>query len=222
MKGFALIEIILAISISSIIGIALFSGLFQIYNSEEQVAETVSVGRRVAIITERMQKDLTGMFWPKLTQDDSKKKTEQENGEQEEKQQPTIKKILFSENQQIAENIESLKELTFITANPLQVYGEAKPRATRVIYTLEEEQDLKNSYALFRKGSINLDYKEARDDAQSYSLATGLRYLYLTYYFVVAAEDGKESRVEQDLNQSKVLDFSEDIFFKKIHGIFFK
>ena len=88
----------------------------------------------------------------------------------------------------------------------MQVYGDAKARVTRVIYTLDKELGLKNSYTLFRRGSEKLDFKETMDEAQNYSLASGIRYFYLNYYFT-QEEDGKE----QGLQQLKELEFDEDL-----------
>ena len=211
MKGFALIEMLIGITISSMVSIALFTTLFQIQQSEHDVAELVSVGMRLSIVTDRLQKDLTGVFWPSFEEKDLGKENKKVPGVPEAAEgaaEPKIAKILFSQNQSVVEGIDILKECTFITDNPLQVYGDSKPRVARVIYSLMPEENIANSFVLSRQESSNLDYKEVREDSRSYTVISGIRYLILTYLYL-GEDDDQENDAEHNLITLEELDFDE-------------
>ena len=215
MKGFILVEMIVSIAISSIVGLALFSILFQVQQSEQTVATTVATGVQVAVITERLQKDLTGMLWPQFESNQIaapiEKKSEKPKVEQA-AALPEITKIIFSQNSLIGD-MTNLKELTFITANPLQVYGNAKPRLARVIYTLVP-QTQEGTFALCRQEASDLDYKQAKEEAQTYILAEGLRCLKFTYFYEKEATEpnsGGENLIQQTELDSDVFTAQNDL-----------
>ncbi len=205
-RGFALIEVVLGIAISSILGIVLYTIINQIYRSEAQVRETISVGMRVALVQERLQRDLSGMsLLPEIKKPEQPATSEVSKG-QKQVQKPVeelefepakpVEQQLLSISQDDGSGGQILKDLTFLTCNPLQVYGDVKPRITRVVYTLQADQP--NSWSLFRQESIDLNYIAAKASLENYNLINGIKKLVLTYHFV--PQEGDEGEPKQLTN----------------------
>lgn len=124
-QGFSLIELVASIAISSIMGTVLYTLIFQMQKSEQIVAEMVSVGMQVAIVQERLQKDLSGICWPEfvseLLEKEKQKKVDQKKQEDLEISEKIIDtkiaKILYSQNTRNDE-LDLLKECSFLTRNP--------------------------------------------------------------------------------------------------------
>jgi prepilin-type N-terminal cleavage/methylation domain-containing protein len=208
--GFGLIEIIVSIAISSIISLVLFTILFQLQKSEQRMTQTISADMRLILITERLQKDFSGMFWPQFKPKEAIKSKKQEANEpsdkskaQEQAQEisgPNIAKIIFSENSVVGD-LTLLKELSFITLNPLEVYGRVGSRVSRVIYSLAPQNEKADSFALYRQESLDLDYNLVKQQAPSYILIDGIRSLKLTYFYQDQQNNLDEQR-ELSLDQA--------------------
>jgi prepilin-type N-terminal cleavage/methylation domain-containing protein len=197
-KGFALIEIIVSIAISSVIGVVLFTILIQVQKSAQFVANDVSIGIQLMTGYERLQKDFTGMFWPQFVSAKVKpvqskqladikkianKLAQKTSEEQDQQLSPEIAKIIFSENTRFNE-LEILKECSFITCNPLQVYGETKPCIARIIYTLEPEgSNDSGSFILYRQEGLSLDYAHVKKESAKFALIAGIRACNLSYFY---------------------------------------
>lgn len=194
MKGFALIEIMVSIAISSILSLSLFALLSQVQKSQLFVEQTIATNRTLVTVYERFSTDLTGMFWPQFLLEDHKTKSEQVK----------IDKIIFSKNAR-TNDVEHLKFFSFITSNPLQVYNESKPRVARVIYSVEIDSENKNSFILYRQESQNLDYNHALKDAPKYQLASGIRDLKFTYFY----QDQDQQIKKQELDQNQEQDLKQ-------------
>lgn len=196
--GFGLLEVVISIAISSVLSLALFTILFQLQKSEQRTSQIISTDMRLVLITERLQKDFAGMFWPQFmpkkqlkskksdasVQSDQIKLPEkiQEQTQDHEILGPNIAKIIYSENN-LAGDLTVLKECSFITLNPLQVYGRAGARIARVIYSLVPQTGQIDSFVLNRQESPDLDYNLAKQQAPSYALIDGIRSLNLTYFY---------------------------------------
>ncbi len=205
--GFALIEIIVSIAISSMLSLVLFAILLQVQKSQQIVSNNIDTDLQIMTFYERMQKDLTGMFWPQFMPPKPKElsKSKQANLDVPSVEQPdensakgpNIAKIIFSENSRF-DDLEILKECSFITSNPLQVYGESKPRVARVIYSLEPmPASLPGSFVLYRQESIDLDYRKTKTQAPKYALISDIRVLNLTYFYQKQNQD--QANLETDL-----------------------
>lgn len=234
-KGFALVEIIVSIAISSVISVVLFTILMQVQKSAQFVASDVSVGIQIITGYERLQKDFTGMFWPQFmppkikpaaksqeaAQDRAGLKSSSQDvnaGEsskmgQGEDFEPyiDISKIIFSENTRFNE-LEILKECSFITCNPLQVYGETKSRVARVIYSLEPELNSPTgSFSLYRQEGTSLDYLQVKNEATKFVLISGIRSLNLNYFYQELKQDPELiKKQELELDQLNNLDQNYD------------
>lgn len=220
--GFALIEIIVSIAISSTLSLVLFAILLQVQKSQQIVINNIDTDLQIITFYERMQKDLTGMFWPQFMPQTNKEsdKSKQANLESPSLEQsddnlvkePNVAKVIFSENSRF-DDLEILKECSFITSNPLQVYGESKPRVVRVIYSLEPMQDgLSGSFVLYRQESTSLDYLKSKMQAPKYALISDIRSLNFTYFYQEQnnSQDQEKSSLNSELIKRTELELDQN------------
>jgi len=198
-QGFALIDLLVSIAISGIMSIAIFTILFQIQKSEEVIVKTINTSMQAALISERMQKDFNGLFSPVLMppKPEAPKNNDQVI-EEPAPNEPKIAKIWYSENTQI-NGLEVLKEVSFITCNPLQVYNSNRPRVVRIIYRLASDLQAPDSLTLSRQESLDLDYNQSVLQAatQSFVLAEGLRAVNLAYFYQEEIDQDQAEITEQ-------------------------
>jgi len=227
--GFALVEMILSIAISSFVSLVLFTILLQVQKSAQFVESDVSIGMQIMTGYERLQKDFTGMFWPQFMPPKIKRPDQTQapgsgargDGQpglksgtilEEELSGPQISKIIFSENTRF-DDLQILKECSFITSNPLQVYGETKPCVARVIYTLEpEENNNSGSFTLYRQEALNLDYQQAKKDSSKFALISGLRSFNLDFFYQ------EQIKPDQELGLIKKQELELDQFSQQVAG----
>jgi hypothetical protein len=103
-----------------------------------------------------------------------------------------IEKIFYGTNKN-----GQLDTLTFVTNNPLVVYvgtdvGVVKPKVVRVQYTLKPEADKKDSYALFRQESMELDLEKYKN-VTPYEVIGGIKRCTMTF----TAKIKKESKATE-------------------------
>lgn len=204
--GFALIDLLVSIMISSIMSTVLFTMIFQIQKSENAIDEVVRTGMQAALLHERLQKDFTGLFWPKFMPEKTQNKqiTGDTQKEQKESAGPQIAKILYSQNTRDGD-VEILKECSFITSNPLQIYNESKPRIARVIYTLQAEPEQAGSFELQRQEGPELDYQVVKKEAPLFVLISGIKTLKITYFY----QDQSKLKDELDHDQVNLIEKDE-------------
>ena len=168
-SGFILIELLISLVITSLMGVALFNGFAQTNQFTQVVDSFINISSKAAIVHQQLDHDITGICIPFSAVEEEKEAKEPEKPEQEPKKEAEARKedkrkerkplthVFFSKNKG-----ELLDTLTFITNNPLQVYwsekaGEAKPRIARVVYRLEKEEGEE-------KGKrINVEYKVLKE-----------------------------------------------------------
>lgn len=203
MRGFTLIEVLIATLIAAILGGLLMSTYYQVNRSAQSMDNLITTHERLVLIAHQLERDISGAFIPRtfgkkeekpaeptqgeqLTSESSEEKSEQDTQPQGETKQQKIKHIFFSSNKD-----KQLDSLTFITNNPLQVYwsaraGQAKPRIARVVYRLVPEKEnprQKNravSYSLMRQESGNLDFnafkaQEGERAIRAFEVANGIK-----------------------------------------------
>jgi type II secretory pathway component PulJ len=211
-QGFMLIELIIATLIASLIAGLLFAMLFQITLVQTSVDNVIDLSVRVGVVENQLEKDLTGCFVPKQAEESSSAKAMADTSKDVKKVEPEgdkketaklIQKIFYSTNKN-----GQLDTLTFITNNPLVVYagkdvGVAKPKAVRVQYTLTPEEHKKDSYALLRQESMELDLEKYKN-VTPYEVIGGIKKCTVTFTArIPKQQDNKQQASEQ--NSSKVL-----------------
>jgi type II secretory pathway pseudopilin PulG len=152
--GFVLLELLIAILISSFITLGLFTGFLQLRSALQSVDYETSLYQRATLVYEQFERDLSGAFKPVSNKKDEpatdKAKQPRPEKTEEKKEQP-LTHIFYGSNKD-----KNLEVLTCITANPLQIYwsdkvGEAKPRMVRTVYRLIKEQGEPISYRMMRQ-----------------------------------------------------------------------
>lgn len=207
-QGFALIDLLVSIMISSIMSTVLFTMIFQLQKTENSINEVVSTSMQAALVYERLQKDLTGLFWPQFMPEKSEAKSDTKK-EQQVGTKFKIAKILYSQNARY-DNLEILAECSFITNNPLQVYNESNPRVARVIYTLVPESEYAGSFELRRQQACELDYQAVKKNAQTFVVISGIKSLKFTYFYQDQAKNQDDMAQDQlNLIKRDELDYDE-------------
>jgi prepilin-type N-terminal cleavage/methylation domain-containing protein len=230
-SGFTLIELLIATFIASILGVLLFSALYQVNRFVPVVDNTTGTYEKAALINAQLERDLSGVTAPnefyyrqpepeKKKKDEEKKKAESEkkekesantkataDGEGEKKPKKPFEKVFYSTNKEGL-----LNQLSFITTNPLQVYwtaksGSAKPRIARVLYLLKEDKGVPKSYSLIRRESSNLEFdpiaKDGKEGPQEYVLADGIKSLNAEYTYYVPEKKEKKEQAETAKSEKK-------------------
>ncbi len=165
--GFSLIEIIIALAISSFVGIMVFNTISVLQQSSKRYNQLITVDGQQQMLFSQMQKDISAMVVPLygFVPDPKAKKEDQEKAQQE-----YFKRFGL----QIEVENEKLKSLSFVTTNILNVYGEKtvrhsvpKARLARVRYLMEPDPNHQNYFTLIRQESPKLamqDFERALAD----------------------------------------------------------
>lgn len=194
-----LIELIIASLVASMVAALLLAALAQSNRFLTIVDNLVDVSVRVGVVSHQLEKDLMGAFIPEQAKEpfepsfakasEARQRTNgqerQESGKgaestPEKKEAKVIEKIFYSTNKN-----GQFDTLTFITNNPLVVYvgkdvGVVKPKVVRVQYTLKPETDKKDSYALFRQESMELDL-DLYKNVTAYEVIGGIKSCNMTF-----------------------------------------
>ncbi len=223
-RGFSLIELVIALLISSILAVVLFGILNQTSSSLVSIESIVSSDITIASFYDRLERDVTGAFVPPIGDPDladkaftqQLKQAEEQEQKQQEQQQDQKNKNVIAQKKLVKsaslqdiqikkafvyeEKNKNLAQFSFITCNPLAVYREAKPCIVRVVYTLRPESGAK-TYTLERQESLKLGLKAALK-ARAYPL---LRYIESLRLEFLAPQpvDEKEKPVAVELDQQK-------------------
>ena len=195
-KGFTLIELIIGMAISSGISIVIFTSFYQTQKSSKALYSMISLDSRVSILQNQFEKDISGVFAPNTNEVKEPEKPMGQKKEQEEKKEAPVsgsklEKIFYATNQN-----KNLKELTFITSNPLQVYGQSKPRIARVPYLLKEDKQRKGSYTLFRRESNKLEY--AHKSAVEYEIIDGIKEFKIDYLAPIKKDENLPDKEKKE------------------------
>lgn len=195
--GFILLEVILALGISSFVGIILVTALNQTSRFQKAVQEySVSYGH-LALVKYQLTRDIMGACIPLQATVDLKQTTTVVDAEKKEKK--PLEKVFYAELKD-----DHLDVLTFVTNNPLQVYwgaktGRAIPRIARVVYRLVPDKKNTKSYILMRQESTHLDfnkYGQEEKDIKQFAVITNVKILSIVW---LAQEKKKqEAKGEQE------------------------
>lgn len=218
-KGFILIEVIIALVISSMLAISLLTFLYQLTQVQSVVDDIVVTSGRAAIVQYQLERDLMGSFVPVLadiqptTTAEQEKKEEQANQAEKKEEKPVEKKEKPKPIEKVFYGVrkdDRLDTLTFITSNPMQVYGateqatKPRPRIARVVYRLAPDKQRKNSYVLTRQEGRELyfdAYKPEAKEIPTYDVIDGIKDFSVQYIVLVEKEPEKkdeEKKVERE------------------------
>lgn len=219
-QAFTLIEVVIAILIASMLGVVLFQALNQTSRSISTVNGLTVSMFNVMGFYDRFERDVCGAFIPEMgdpervmqaVQKQVKKQTAQQQKDDDQKsgkQKPgddkkgdkaekepsapvtlknvQVKKVFVYEGKGTNLNL-----FTFITCNPLQVYGQIKPRIARVTYSLADDSRAPGMLKLLRKESPQLGFESGKD-ARSHVLLRNIKSLRLE--FLAPEPEAKEEK----------------------------
>lgn len=178
--GFSLLELLVAIAVSSIVAVALFQAYQQATQSLARVNGVSSTYTNMITSFARLEADLTGAIVPpygdpdlakKPTAEKAKKEAPQQQKDKQEKKEPdqdkqadnAVKKVFIYETEN-----GQLKRLSFITRNPTHPYKEQIPCIVRVTYTLQKDPASPSEFILLRAQTAKLELDDSKEPGHPY------------------------------------------------------
>ena len=220
--GFTLIELMVGILITAILGGILYNGLTQSQRALSIVERITDTSMRILIAQRQLTRDISGAYIPLSILEPPKKQekaeTEEASATPEKKAEPkkeaapaekkseqataeekeALKKLLATAFNGTTEQ-EQLKQLLFVTMNPLDIYwsttsGRAKTRNEKVMYSLEPDQTTKKpSFKLMRTTTYLKDGKETH---LAQELISHIKKMSVEYTLIVEEEPKEEAKAE--------------------------
>ncbi len=188
--GFSLIEIIIALAISSFVGIMVFNTVWLLQQSSKRYNQLITIDSQQQILFSQMQKDISSMVVPLygFIPNPKEKREDQEKAQQE-----YFKKFGL----QIEIENEKFKNLSFVTTTILGVYGAKKPRLARVRYLMIPDANHQNYFTLMRQESPELSMSDfersiAENKNFSHAIAFGIKTSSISCTSIAMHEDQKK------------------------------
>ncbi len=208
-KGFTLLELLIALVISSFIIIAVTRLLNQSTLIINRGRDFSIVDRTVGILFNQMDKDISSVYMPYIYRDKGKKTDKEFDEHYKLLDDFFVGKFREDASAKIAgKKRELFQSLNFITTNPIQVYGQTKKRFARVKYELilnkEKTKAEQNSYDLYRYETSELEnvkFKESEEGIKKspkifkHLVANNIKGLYVEY--------GKEISQDNPVKEKK-------------------
>ena len=229
-KAFTLVEVLISLAISSFI----ILGCIQLYRNMvsflDSSQEIMRLNKKVCLLFNQLENDISSSFIPFLHEEEKKGKEEEKGspGEKKKEKPKDIKyffgEIYEDEYRRIeGKRWELFKSLNFVCTNPLQIYGENRPRIVRLKYELkrnkEKSQGEKISYDLFRLETYeleNVDFKEPEErrtrekeklyGIRSYVIAENIKDFFVEYVTLKPKKE-KTTTVVREEEEPEVRNF---------------
>lgn len=230
--AFTLLELLISIALSSVVMLGLMQGYRSTMTFIENSQEMIHTNRRVFLLFNQLDKDFSTAFIPVLNKEikpvkertSLKDKTPEQEEEAKKHLTPEQKKKAKAEEKEkkkeffwgLADDGEMIKvegkrlqlfkNVTFISTNPLQVYGEKRVRFVRLKYELvvnkqKSSRDKKN-YQLVRKETADIadvkmkvsefDDKAKKSALRTHVVADNIKGMYVTY--ITYKEEKKDEK----------------------------
>ena len=217
-KGFSLIEVILAMAISiGLMGI-LFQSLTQSNVVLQKVITFSALERKTTVLQQLWDREISGIIVPAMVWDENAQNQDAEGNQKEsdskdvaEKDQKESKDKTGSKDEKkeqkklpqpfVYEMDEggNLKMFTFITTNSVAIYGEPQVRLVRVMYRLQPDPENPGTFIVLHQQSENLDPKKfstgSENGVRCYPVIDGVKKL--TCEFLVKKKDEKEKKEKE-------------------------
>jgi prepilin-type N-terminal cleavage/methylation domain-containing protein len=244
--GFTLIEVIIAITISSMMAVSVFMIFRQMQDSSRRINSIIDLDVEDSVISNQLERDVNGIFVPWMVEDDKKvdsdgdgqkeqaqqadkQKSEQEEKETKEKEaapkdgvsqkeKKSQKKLIPIKNPLVlVQGGDRLEKLSFITNNPLPVYGmssdgsttRAKQCVARVEYTVESSPESPLVYRLYRQESDGLGSNEQKQPMK-YLLSDRIKTISVKLYAAKKKEQKKPTATQPAGPNAKVAPGAEE------------
>lgn len=207
--GFTLLEMLLSVGLSCILLYGLMRAFISVTKYVDVLRETATMQRTVGLVFCQLRTDLSAAFVPEVIFKDETKEEKEKRKKEEDQRTPEKKAaaekeefkpyfLLSFDEHTDAVKIEGvrrhpLKQLSFVTTNPLHVYAQKQPCLVRVAYELVQNKKRstreREVFSLVRKevtDITNAAVKEALKDkdtttvtVQSYVIADNVAGAYV-------------------------------------------
>lgn len=200
--GSMLLQVVIATAIFSTIMMVLGTVFFQLNHSSRSVTRMLSFDTRIFVVQDLLEKDIAGVFLPKLIplkkEDDKKSGSEAQetlkSGAQDASEKKTKNKKDVYPKQAFFVSLSSsgnLQTMKYITTHPVAVYNTAKPQCIGVEYTLESIAG--NGLALYRTEYFNIDADGFKQGQHKFLVIDGIKSLTVVLYAEKKPTDKKDT-----------------------------
>ena len=177
-RGFSLIEVVIAVAVSSFLSIMVFQAVSLFQRSALRYHEMAQYVRQQELWYRELEKDLSATVIPlsgftkevkkEVPQKDAQgvapqkqEKASEKGDDFQKKNQEYAQKFSLHCTIENGANGESLcRNITWVTTNVLRVYGQQKPLLVRVRYYVQPDPEYPGLYTLYRQELPILDMKE--------------------------------------------------------------
>lgn len=191
--GFSLIELVVALLVSSILAVALMRVLGGSSNVLKATESIITSDMAIAVFYDRFERDISGACVPPFG-DPSRAKAVKKP--ETPSRQPFVfgapaaqepekkdKSVLFKQAFVYKVRDKQLEQLSFITCNPMESYRGSKVRLARVTYQLKPQSGSRGLYHLLRRESKNPTYGSDKD-VRPYVVFTDIESLRLEFLLI--------------------------------------
>jgi prepilin-type N-terminal cleavage/methylation domain-containing protein len=195
-RGFTLLELVISLLLSSMLGTVLFTTFFQSSRTLRFVDEYAEVDSSMATILKQMERDVAGALEPVYRAPPKNKEAEAQPDEpnKEKKKERAPSFIAKEKNKQ-------LDYVSFVTTNPRSRFAPplptsvAKPSLVRVMYKLREAKERKDRFVLIRQESTNLAIasfaKKSEKPPRELIVSDAVEKCSIEYLYDIEGEEGQ-------------------------------
>ncbi len=207
--GLSLLEVVFSMMIATIMITASFTIYNQISKTTQVLQTITNNDTKVTILQNRLQQDLTGIcpLWFTKEQYEHLKAGQASDNEQKPTFDDSTKNNFF-----FADNNDdgSFQFCTFMTVNPIHMYGTENQRFLRVVYKLEQNKQDKKQFRLLRKeirnsSNNNMDSKLLLSEHSFYEILTQVSDFSIEYGFINQPKhQSKNKKPDQQSDQQPI------------------
>lgn len=225
-KAFTLIELLIAISLSSFIILGVLQGFRSVQQMLTRTQIKLQANRVISLSFNQMERDFNTIFIPNFsTTTTTTQATSLTTTVTGKRAQYFVAETYGDEGKTKIEgrNLELLKLVSFVNTNPLQIWGEKRIRIVRVGYELiknkEKSKRDKIIYDLYRKETLNLENEKLKiltepgkqfktisgekEEIRTYVIAENLSGAYFTYLVPKKKEKKDSPEPEEPFERSQ-------------------
>ena len=226
-SGFTILELLVALSISAFVILGMLQGYRNVSNIIDRTRNIMVMDRKVCLLFNQFERDLTTAFIPFLSErvepkTGEKSKTDvnkfnQEKNQTEKKEEDKFYFVgeIFPDNDEKIQGKrrELFKSLNFITTNALRIYSQKRVMLVRVMYELVKDKEKshgeKNVYQLLRRETTELDnfefkendsvlQKDKASDIKTVVVADNIKNLFVEYIADKTREEKKRNIFDKE------------------------
>lgn len=211
-RGFTIIELVIAITLASLLMIAVYRAFNQINRTAIHIESLFDYTQVMPLVYNQLEKDISAAFVPLRGYPPEEKKEEKKPTDMlitgtataPEVKPKKIEKVFYSTNDH-----ESLKLMTFISTNPLLGYGQIAPRIVRVTYRLVPDKNSENLFILTREESTDLSAQALDKNTRGYEILRDLKTIKVRFWGIKEEEQEKKDNKKEEKKKKEYVEFTE-------------